>query len=34
LVLGEFVDDKLLSRMDEEIEKESQSYVSRVNEEI
>jgi len=33
-ILGEFVDDKLLSRIDKEIEKEGQAYTIRMNEEL
>lgn len=33
-MLGEFVDDKLLSKMDEEIEKEAQDFTNRLNEEL
>ena len=33
-ILGEFIDDRLLSQMDEEIEKEGQAYTTRVNEEL
>jgi len=33
-ILGEFVDDKLLSKMDEEIKKEAQDFTNRLNEEL
>jgi hypothetical protein len=33
-MLGEFVDDKLLNQMDEEIEKEGQNFAGRIGEEL
>jgi len=33
-LLGEFVDDKLLNQMDEEIEKEAQDFTGRIGEEL